>query len=181
MHGIVPSTEVCMTASSVSDGQGAYRKCHTMDVHGHSFSRAWRCTHPPSARPAATLFCAQILSMMKNSHYLYRMTVLLAMSLLASIVPQDVLINNMLPVIISASKDKVRAGQAAAAAPAAVIVMWSQPSCTDDYGPKQTLRGGFCVTDLGGLPVAWPPHRFPMSSSTLLRCCNASRRCSTGK
>lgn len=66
--------------------------------------------------------------MMKNSHYLYRMTVLLAMSLLASIVPQDVLINNMLPVIISASKDKVRAGQGAAAP---VIVTWSQPSCAD--------------------------------------------------
>lgn len=50
----------------------------------------------------------QVLSMIKNPHYLYRMTVLVAISMLASIVSRDVLINHMLPVIISASKDKVR-------------------------------------------------------------------------
>lgn len=45
--------------------------------------------------------------MVKNSHYLYRMTVLFTISLLASLVPRSVLINNMLPVIVSAAKDKV--------------------------------------------------------------------------
>ena len=45
--------------------------------------------------------------MIKNQHYLYRMTVLMAISMLASIVSQDVLINSMLPVIVSAAKDKV--------------------------------------------------------------------------
>lgn len=51
--------------------------------------------------------CFQILAMIKNQHYLYRMTVLLAISMLASVVSQDVLINSMLPVIVSAAKDKV--------------------------------------------------------------------------
>jgi serine/threonine-protein phosphatase 2A regulatory subunit A len=46
--------------------------------------------------------------MIKNQHYLYRMTVLMAISMLASVVSQDVLINSMLPVILSAAKDKVR-------------------------------------------------------------------------
>ena len=45
--------------------------------------------------------------MIKNQHYLYRMTVLMAISMLASVVSQDVLINSMLPVIVSAAKDKV--------------------------------------------------------------------------
>ena len=50
----------------------------------------------------------KVLSMARNSHYLYRMTMLLALSLLASIVSHDVLVSHMLPVILSSAKDKVR-------------------------------------------------------------------------
>lgn len=52
----------------------------------------------------------QVLSMIKNPHYLYRMTMLLAISMLASIVPHDVLVGSMLPVILNAAKDKVGLG-----------------------------------------------------------------------
>lgn len=48
-----------------------------------------------------------VLSLIKNPHYLYRMTVLVAISTLASIVSQDVLCNLMLPVLTTAAKDKV--------------------------------------------------------------------------
>ncbi len=51
----------------------------------------------------------QVLGMIKNPHYLYRMTMLQAISMLASIVSTDVLVSQMLPVILNASKDKVRA------------------------------------------------------------------------
>ncbi len=50
----------------------------------------------------------QVLAMIKNPHYLYRMTVLQAISALSSIVSRDVLMSTMLPVIINAAKDKVR-------------------------------------------------------------------------
>lgn len=50
----------------------------------------------------------KVLSMARNSHYLYRMTMLLALSLLASIVSHDVLVAHMLPVILNSAKDKVR-------------------------------------------------------------------------
>lgn len=45
--------------------------------------------------------------MIKNPHYLYRMTVLVAISTLASIVSTDVLCTTMLPVILGAARDKV--------------------------------------------------------------------------
>ncbi len=48
-----------------------------------------------------------VLGLIKNPHYLYRMTVLVALSMLATIVSQDVLCNLMLPVITNAAKDKV--------------------------------------------------------------------------
>jgi serine/threonine-protein phosphatase 2A regulatory subunit A len=48
-----------------------------------------------------------VLGLIKNPHYLYRMTVLLAISMLATIVGQDALNNLMLPVITAAAKDKV--------------------------------------------------------------------------
>jgi serine/threonine-protein phosphatase 2A regulatory subunit A len=50
----------------------------------------------------------QVLERIKNPHYLYRMTVLVAISALASIVSPDVLCNAMLPAVIGCSKDKVR-------------------------------------------------------------------------
>lgn len=51
-----------------------------------------------------------VLGLIKNPHYLYRMTVLVALSMLATIVSQDVLCNLMLPVITTAAKDKVGRG-----------------------------------------------------------------------
>ncbi len=45
--------------------------------------------------------------MIDNPHYLYRMTVLTAVAALAPVVTHDVLVNSMLPVVISAGKDKV--------------------------------------------------------------------------
>ena len=50
----------------------------------------------------------QVLGMMNNPHYLYRMTVLVAVAALAPVVSHDVLCNSMLPVVVSAAKDKVR-------------------------------------------------------------------------
>lgn len=52
--------------------------------------------------------CMQVLSLVNNSHYLYRMTILSAVAALAPAVSHDVLCNNMLPVVISCSKDKAR-------------------------------------------------------------------------
>jgi serine/threonine-protein phosphatase 2A regulatory subunit A len=49
----------------------------------------------------------KVLALARNSHYLYRMTMLLALSLLASIVSHDVLVSQMLPVILTSAKDKV--------------------------------------------------------------------------
>ena len=49
----------------------------------------------------------QVLSMVNNPHYLYRMTVLVAIANLAPVVSHDVLCNTMLPVVVSCSKDKV--------------------------------------------------------------------------
>ena len=50
---------------------------------------------------------AQVLGMMNNPHYLYRMTVLVAVAALAPVVSHDVLCNSMLPVVVAAAKDKV--------------------------------------------------------------------------
>ena len=49
----------------------------------------------------------QVLGMMDSPHYLYRMTVLVAVAALAPVVSHDVLCNSMLPVVVSAAKDKV--------------------------------------------------------------------------
>lgn len=49
----------------------------------------------------------QVLAMVNNSHYLHRMTILSAVAALAPAVSHDVLCNNMLPVMIASSKDKV--------------------------------------------------------------------------
>jgi hypothetical protein len=49
-----------------------------------------------------------VLAMVKNPHYLYRMTVLGAVAALSSYVSPDVLRGTMLPVVIQCAKDKVR-------------------------------------------------------------------------
>ena len=49
--------------------------------------------------------------MVSNSHYLHRMTILVAVAALAPAVSHDVLCNNMLPVVIASSKDKVSAAK----------------------------------------------------------------------
>ena len=45
--------------------------------------------------------------MVDNQHYLYRMTVLVAIASLAPAVHHDVLCSSMLPVVIGCSKDRV--------------------------------------------------------------------------
>ena len=49
----------------------------------------------------------QVLKMVDNQHYLYRMTVLVAIASLAPAVHHDVLCSSMLPVVIGCSKDRV--------------------------------------------------------------------------
>ena len=49
----------------------------------------------------------QVLALVNNPHYLYRMTVLVAIGNLAPVVSHDVLCNSMLPVVIACSQDKV--------------------------------------------------------------------------
>ena len=44
---------------------------------------------------------------MNNPHYLYRMTILVAIGNLAPVVSHEVLCNSMLPVVIACSQDKV--------------------------------------------------------------------------
>ena len=58
-------------------------------------------------RACGTSDAVQVLGMMNNPHYLYRMTVLVAVAALAPVVSHDVLCNSMLPVVVAAAKDKV--------------------------------------------------------------------------
>ena len=51
---------------------------------------------------------AQVLAMVGNPHYLYRMTVLVALAALAPAVSHDVLCYSMLPAVVSCAKDKAR-------------------------------------------------------------------------
>lgn len=48
----------------------------------------------------------QVLEMINNSHYLYRMTVLRAISLLAPAMGAEITYSKLLPVVISASNDR---------------------------------------------------------------------------
>ncbi|MBA0831055.1 hypothetical protein Goarm_015545 [Gossypium armourianum] len=45
--------------------------------------------------------------MINNPHYLYRMTILHAISLLAPVMGSDITCSKLLPVVINASKDRV--------------------------------------------------------------------------
>ena len=49
----------------------------------------------------------QVLDMISNPHYLYRMTVLRAISLLAPVMGAEITCSRLLPVVIAASKDRV--------------------------------------------------------------------------
>ncbi|KAB1215941.1 Serine/threonine-protein phosphatase 2A 65 kDa regulatory subunit A gamma isoform [Morella rubra] len=49
----------------------------------------------------------QVLDMINNSHYLYRMTILHAISLLAPVMVSEITCSKLLPVVINASKDRV--------------------------------------------------------------------------
>ncbi|KAK6242831.1 hypothetical protein SCA6_008220 [Theobroma cacao] len=53
------------------------------------------------------VFPEQVLEMVNNSHYLYRMTILRAISLLAPIMESEITCSKLLPVVINASKDRV--------------------------------------------------------------------------
>ena len=90
----------------------------------------------------------QVLAMIDNPHYLYRMTVLSAIAALAPVITHDVLVDSMLPVVINAGKDKVRfsAGfgwywqpQLARQAAAALHSLWLVHWCS---GPVGRLEKG---------------------------------------
>ncbi|KAF9593164.1 hypothetical protein IFM89_020460 [Coptis chinensis] len=49
----------------------------------------------------------QVLDMINNPHYLYRMTILHAVSLLAPVMGSEITCSKLLPVVINASKDRV--------------------------------------------------------------------------
>lgn len=48
----------------------------------------------------------QVLEMITNPHYLYRMTILCAISLLAPVMGSEITISKLLPVVINVSKDR---------------------------------------------------------------------------
>ncbi|KAH0678131.1 hypothetical protein KY284_019216 [Solanum tuberosum] len=49
----------------------------------------------------------QVLDVINNSHYLYRMTILRASSLLAPVMGSEITCSKLLPVVITAAKDRV--------------------------------------------------------------------------
>ncbi|WVY99033.1 hypothetical protein V8G54_031184 [Vigna mungo] len=49
----------------------------------------------------------QVLEMSSNPHYLYRMTILRAISLLAPVMGPEITCSKLLPVVVAASKDRV--------------------------------------------------------------------------
>ncbi|KAJ1436236.1 HEAT, type 2 [Sesbania bispinosa] len=49
----------------------------------------------------------QVLEMINNPHYLYRMTILRAVSLLAPVMGSEITCSKLLPIVVSASKDRV--------------------------------------------------------------------------
>ena len=51
--------------------------------------------------------CMQVVTMVNNQHYLYRMTVLVAITSLASVVSHETLYQTILPAVVSCAKDKV--------------------------------------------------------------------------
>ncbi|KAJ8445358.1 hypothetical protein Cgig2_010716 [Carnegiea gigantea] len=60
-----------------------------------------------SAAAPVDYWQVQVLGMMNNPHYLYRMTILHAISLLAPVLGSEITCSKLLPVVITASKDRV--------------------------------------------------------------------------
>lgn len=54
----------------------------------------------------ACVVCMQVLDMINNSHYLYRMTILRAISLLAPVMGSEITCSKLLPVVVTVSKDR---------------------------------------------------------------------------
>lgn len=52
------------------------------------------------------MYSWQVLDMINNPHYLYRMTILHAISLLAPVMGPEITCSKLLPVVINASKDR---------------------------------------------------------------------------
>lgn len=52
------------------------------------------------------MLSGQVLEMINNPHYLYRMTILRAISLLAPVMGSEITCSKLLPVVINASKDR---------------------------------------------------------------------------
>jgi serine/threonine-protein phosphatase 2A regulatory subunit A len=90
---------ICISLLQVASIREAAAK--TLQKIAQDFGPEWAKEHLVPA----------VLGMIKNPHYLYRMTMLYTISLLATIVHHDVLVGQMLPVILNASKDKVSAGE----------------------------------------------------------------------
>jgi len=57
---------------------------------------------------ALTINClfSQVLEKINNPHYLYRMTILQAISLLAPVMGAEITCQKLLPVVINSSKDR---------------------------------------------------------------------------
>lgn len=122
----------------------------------------------------------QVLAMIDNPHYLYRMTVLSAIAALAPVITHDVLVDSMLPVVINAGKDKVRctAGvgwrrqpQLARQAAAALRSMWACALVFWTCGPGRKWGESSCPTSAFTLHTCVSPlSRCPTSASTWARC-----------
>lgn len=52
------------------------------------------------------LYPLQVLDMVTDPHYLYRMTILQAISLLAPVLGSEITSSKLLPLVINASKDR---------------------------------------------------------------------------
>ena len=92
-------------------------------------------------------FLLQVLGMIDNPHYLYRMTVLVAIASLAPAVPHDCLCHNMLPVMVACARDKVRDAcpQAVASASAGpnLLVMRKLSCAVLRLGQSSLCKGAF--------------------------------------
>jgi hypothetical protein len=122
----------------------------------------------------------QVLAMIDNPHYLYRMTVLSAIAALAPVITHDVLVDSMLPVVINAGKDKVRCtasvgwhrqAQLARQASTALRSMWACALAFWTCGPVRNWAESSCLTSAFTLDTCGRPlTRCPTSASTWARC-----------
>jgi hypothetical protein len=83
----------------------------------------------------------QVLGMVKNPHYLYRMTVLVAISSLANFVSQEVFTGTMLPVLIQCAKDRVPNVKFNVAKVSLTDQAWTANFCCEQRLPCQPVMG----------------------------------------